>query len=234
MENIKKIMLYSAMITVSIAIVSSTYADDTTSSGSMTNSGSIVNSTTSTGVIDTTTSTGTTTTTNTGTTVDGATTTTSTGVIVGGDKDNHGCIGSAGYTWCGSKNKCIRSWEEKCEVTKEVQENWVEFHENYGFLKDYFKKDLNIDQKKAVLKLMQDHMKAVKNLLKSAKDLVKNNNFDKIAFDESVKTMISKHIEEILPYIDSTKVDKFKLFMEERQKTVIENIKVKNEMKKPS
>ncbi len=34
--------------------------------------------------------------------------------IVGGDKDEHGCIGSAGYTWCEPKNKCLRIWEEAC------------------------------------------------------------------------------------------------------------------------
>ena len=37
--------------------------------------------------------------------------------IVGGDKDAHGCIGSAGYSWCAVKNKCLRIWEEKCEAT---------------------------------------------------------------------------------------------------------------------
>jgi hypothetical protein len=36
--------------------------------------------------------------------------------IVGGDRDAHGCIGSAGYSWCAVKNKCLRVWEEKCEV----------------------------------------------------------------------------------------------------------------------
>ncbi|MGB6881870.1 MAG: hypothetical protein WBD86_01015 [Microgenomates group bacterium] len=35
--------------------------------------------------------------------------------IIGGDKDEHGCIGSAGYTWCESKQKCLREWEEPCE-----------------------------------------------------------------------------------------------------------------------
>jgi len=35
--------------------------------------------------------------------------------IVGGDKDEHGCIGSAGYSWCEAKQKCLRVWEEKCE-----------------------------------------------------------------------------------------------------------------------
>lgn len=34
--------------------------------------------------------------------------------IVGGDGDEHGCIPSAGYTWCETKQKCLRQWEEKC------------------------------------------------------------------------------------------------------------------------
>jgi hypothetical protein len=34
--------------------------------------------------------------------------------LVGNDKDAHGCIGSAGYSWCEAKNKCLRTWEEKC------------------------------------------------------------------------------------------------------------------------
>jgi len=38
------------------------------------------------------------------------------GPIVGGDGDKHGCIGSAGYSWCEVKGKCIRIWEEKCEL----------------------------------------------------------------------------------------------------------------------
>lgn len=36
------------------------------------------------------------------------------GNIVGGDKDEHGCIGSAGYSWCQEKQKCLRVWEETC------------------------------------------------------------------------------------------------------------------------
>ncbi|MBO0612794.1 hypothetical protein [Thiothrix fructosivorans] len=31
--------------------------------------------------------------------------------VVGGDRDAHGCIGSAGYTWCQATNQCERSWE---------------------------------------------------------------------------------------------------------------------------
>jgi hypothetical protein len=36
------------------------------------------------------------------------------GTMVGNDRDEHGCIGSAGYTWCEEKKKCLRSWEENC------------------------------------------------------------------------------------------------------------------------
>lgn len=39
--------------------------------------------------------------------------------IVGNDKDEHGCIGSAGYTWCEAKQKCIRSFEEECTASAE-------------------------------------------------------------------------------------------------------------------
>jgi len=35
--------------------------------------------------------------------------------LVGNDRDAHGCIGSAGYSWCEQKNRCLRVWEEKCE-----------------------------------------------------------------------------------------------------------------------
>ena len=33
---------------------------------------------------------------------------------LGGDSDVHGCKASAGYSWCESKQKCIRMWEEDC------------------------------------------------------------------------------------------------------------------------
>jgi hypothetical protein len=32
----------------------------------------------------------------------------------GSDRDSHGCIGSAGYSWCETKQKCLRIWEEPC------------------------------------------------------------------------------------------------------------------------
>jgi hypothetical protein len=39
--------------------------------------------------------------------------------IVGGDRDEHGCIGSAGYSWCEPKQKCLRVWEEECYASDE-------------------------------------------------------------------------------------------------------------------
>ena len=34
--------------------------------------------------------------------------------LPGGDRDEHGCIPSAGYSWCDATQKCIRPWEESC------------------------------------------------------------------------------------------------------------------------
>jgi len=31
--------------------------------------------------------------------------------MVGNDRDAHGCIGSAGYLWCGKTAQCERPWE---------------------------------------------------------------------------------------------------------------------------
>jgi len=36
--------------------------------------------------------------------------------VIGGEKDEHGCLGPAGYSWCEVKNKCLRIWEEPCEI----------------------------------------------------------------------------------------------------------------------
>merc|ERR1712070_189196 len=33
---------------------------------------------------------------------------------IGGQQDENGCYTSAGYSWCGSLNACIRSWETDC------------------------------------------------------------------------------------------------------------------------
>jgi len=52
--------------------------------------------------------------------------------LIGGDKDSHGCLAGAGYTWCEAKNKCLRVWEEKCET--DTTANWKTYtNTQYGF-----------------------------------------------------------------------------------------------------
>ena len=45
--------------------------------------------------------------------------------MVGNDRDEHGCIGSAGYSWCEIKQKCLRPWEEACEVKQTVPQGYT-------------------------------------------------------------------------------------------------------------
>ena len=37
----------------------------------------------------------------------------------GGEKDEHGCLLMAGYSWCEAKQKCLRVWEEGCGITNQ-------------------------------------------------------------------------------------------------------------------
>jgi len=38
---------------------------------------------------------------------------------IGGETDEHGCLIAAGYSWCESKQKCLRTWEEGCPSEQE-------------------------------------------------------------------------------------------------------------------
>ena len=49
----------------------------------------------------------------------------STTPIVGNDRDAHGCIPSAGYSWCEQKQKCLRPREEACTSTPPVATSTV-------------------------------------------------------------------------------------------------------------
>ncbi len=52
-------------------------------------------------------------------------------IIHTGNRDKHGCLPSAGYTWCDSKQKCIRPWEESCKDIGETI-NKLKNGENVG------------------------------------------------------------------------------------------------------
>jgi len=48
--------------------------------------------------------------------------------IIGGDKDEHGCLLMAGYTWNETEGECVREWERCvaascCHATECVLEN---------------------------------------------------------------------------------------------------------------
>jgi hypothetical protein len=56
--------------------------------------------------------------------------------LLGGDRDEHGCIGSAGYSWCESKQKCLRIWEEACTDGVNFVKSGVAAKNNPGLQKD--------------------------------------------------------------------------------------------------
>lgn len=35
--------------------------------------------------------------------------------IMGGERDEHGCLVAAGYSWCEARQECLRLWEEPCD-----------------------------------------------------------------------------------------------------------------------
>jgi len=46
--------------------------------------------------------------------------------LIGGDRDEHGCLPAAGYTWCEPKQKCLRTWEEPCTEEDEEGDSTAE------------------------------------------------------------------------------------------------------------
>jgi hypothetical protein len=36
-------------------------------------------------------------------------------VAPGSDRDEHGCLGSGGYSWCAREQRCVRPWELAAE-----------------------------------------------------------------------------------------------------------------------
>jgi hypothetical protein len=44
-------------------------------------------------------------------------------MIIGGDKDEHGCYLMAGYTWCEARQECLRAWEEPCPLAQGTEIN---------------------------------------------------------------------------------------------------------------
>lgn len=50
---------------------------------------------------------------------------------IGGDRDTHGCLPAAGYSWCNTTNQCERPWElAKQEGFDNTQEAFDSFCKN--------------------------------------------------------------------------------------------------------
>jgi len=54
--------------------------------------------------------------------------------IIGGDKDEHGCVLMGGYSWCESKQKCLRTWEEGCDSEDSGGGAVLDELEDYSFI----------------------------------------------------------------------------------------------------
>ncbi len=47
--------------------------------------------------------------------------------VIGGQTDEHGCLGAAGYGWDGEIGVCLRSWEMEDEATRRAAKLAVEY-----------------------------------------------------------------------------------------------------------
>lgn len=68
--------------------------------------------------------------------------------VVGGDRDEHGCIGSAGYSWCEEQQKCLRIWEEDCSDDG-LATNSTVINEQLGIKVSYYSNPDNETQARA-------------------------------------------------------------------------------------
>ncbi len=94
--------------------------------------------------------------------------------IVGGDKDEQGCLIAAGYSWCEAKQECLRPWEEGC--ADYISDLFVS-------IEDETKIDFS-DSEEIELNWQVEDEEAVKTLTLSAlmisADEVKKEDFEKI------------------------------------------------------
>jgi hypothetical protein len=73
-----------------------------------------------------------------------AITTDKTDQLIGGQKDAHGCLIGAGYSWCEAKTKCLRVWEEKCVIEPVEPNKIVETTDTLTYTNDTYKFKLTL------------------------------------------------------------------------------------------
>jgi hypothetical protein len=52
--------------------------------------------------------------------------------LIGGQKDEHGCLIAAGFSWCQIKQKCLRVWEESCALASDEEGIKQAFADKYS------------------------------------------------------------------------------------------------------
>lgn len=81
--------------------------------------------------------------------------------LVGGDRDKHGCIGSAGYTWSNIQNKCVRIFEVGIRLNpSQLEPNQAVISAFILFNKNQRKAELFISNQKSIIlsrKTTRDH-----------------------------------------------------------------------------
>ncbi len=208
-------------IAATLALTSATFADDS-SSGSTVGSGSTSTwtivissswSTTDSWAVITTTSTG---------------TSTSTGSITSTGTSSTGAVISTGTTSTWSVS------DIKKEIEKnrwKVMENWGKFHDDYGFMNQFFKKyktKKNLKAAQAEVKdILKNYHEEVKAILKEGQDAMKSNKFDPEAFNAKLSDAFDRHVTSLLPYVDPAKTEDFKKFMDAKKQLLVANAELR-------
>jgi hypothetical protein len=60
--------------------------------------------------------------------------------VIGGQRDSHGCLGPAGYSWNSSEKECVREWENATEGRYQVTNFQTCVDSGYSVMESYPRK----------------------------------------------------------------------------------------------
>ena len=167
--------------------------------------------------------------------------------MVGGDKDSHGCIGSAGYSWSDTSKKCIRAWEQesgsgraalneqmradRAQMNQDIKEGRKDMQQENAQNRQMMGTGGNLGtaELKNFLKtpLTTEEQTSLKTLLqanmKAHMDVIKDTTLTSTGRIAKLTELFTNHITALLPYIATDKQNAFKKIMEERIAIMIKN-----------
>ena len=113
------------------------------------------------------------------------------------------------------------------ENREQIQNNWNEFHNEYGFIKQFLAKPASKDEIKNLETELKNILKAyhedVKALINEGQNAIKNNTFNKDTFNTKITEIFAKHVEVLAKYVDPAKMEAFKKFMEAKKNMLLAN-----------